>query len=1030
MVQPGTIFTAEALESLPTQSTLSADLLEALVSNDPNAVQILINVQTAIAREKDALKKANLLQAMRQFATRHAQKLLPLLFRVWGKVISRRLLYNWGTRLPPTISGGLPKRSCTHLALRTSLQIESSNRNMCSIGGYVLDITKCFNGFPRLPILWLLESQGLSHEHRIFWERSMEGMSRVVQIADSTSFPMFATSGLAEGDPVAVCAMAQVARLWHCVIIKCESFPSSFADNWSWYADSALKHIESLRATHSLLKALKLTSDPQKCWSWGTDAASRKMWQTISTEIFGSPRSIKVALTEKDLGIQMHYAQVTHLGCLASRIEDGLLRLRRLWHAPYAIWKKGHLLQTGIYPAMFYGAFSSYIGRKKFSAIRTLMGDAILHRTSNTNPFLLSSLLATSVIDPFLYVLREVLSVWFTFLWRHPSDMEWVYQILATASNCVQKACGPASVLRCYLQIIEWDVDEHGRIIDHMGLRWFLHQMTWPAICDRIHQAWNEYVSRHVRKRNPFQEMPTIELGNSGGFDFEDPRTSKAIVLHQTLSPIYQVQKLKWNNSWVTEEVDNSDVMESHLCPMCNKPDAHQHFIFECQGTQDIREQFQSTFEFFKHKQPWTFMLPVMWKHPHHDALVCLDFQKTMPDSFAIDPGDQVPHFYVDGSCTAPSSKYGRQASFAIIHDAACDDSVGKDLAYTYQISGVCPSALTCVQASLVPGVLTINRAEFAALVQIVRSTQSAVIYTDSKVAMTLFQEIQDFTPSGNYVKHSCFDLIRDLETLFAEREPTNFIIHKIKAHRDDGDASDLLDLYNILGNRLADKSAKQVLLKDDIPVICFAQAVASFYCEHREMLQQLLACIAAMDAKRMDAWDSKDNGVAQNDVKNDIADKDWSGYISLVPDVFSPEVYNAFQPGPRFLARFVGWARKLKWPMEQRLGKMSHECISFQELVVNLVLTTQLGLPRVVSRGSQTGHCCYGDPADDTCYDLIPISMTDAVRLVIHTYKYLEKYWNIPIFPEHARKQSKMLCWMGNRTITSGFALRPWLPF
>ena len=55
---------------------------------------------------------------------------------------------------------------------------------------------------------------------------------------------------------------------------------------------------------------------------------------------------------------------------------------------------------------------------------------------------------------------------------------------------------------------------------------------------------------------------------------------------------------------------------------------------------------------------------------------------------------------------------------------------------------------------------------------------------------------------------------------------------------------------------------------------------------------------------------------------------------------------------------------------------------------------------------------------------------MTDAVRLVIHTYKYLEKYWNIPIFPEHARKQSKMLCWMGNRTITSGFALRPWLPF
>lgn len=74
-VQPGSLFTSEALERLPPQSTLSNELLEALVKDDPNAIQVLLNLHTFMARGTDLAKKAGLLQAVRQFATRNAEKL-------------------------------------------------------------------------------------------------------------------------------------------------------------------------------------------------------------------------------------------------------------------------------------------------------------------------------------------------------------------------------------------------------------------------------------------------------------------------------------------------------------------------------------------------------------------------------------------------------------------------------------------------------------------------------------------------------------------------------------------------------------------------------------------------------------------------------------------------------------------------------------------------------------------------------------------------------------------------------------------
>ena len=50
----------------------------------------------------------------------------------------------WSYSLPPTVTARLPRRSCVHLAFRNAIVVEKYQIAHTSIGGYVLDITKCF----------------------------------------------------------------------------------------------------------------------------------------------------------------------------------------------------------------------------------------------------------------------------------------------------------------------------------------------------------------------------------------------------------------------------------------------------------------------------------------------------------------------------------------------------------------------------------------------------------------------------------------------------------------------------------------------------------------------------------------------------------------------------------------------------------------------------------------------------------------------------------------------------------------------
>ena len=253
-------------------------------------------------------------------------------------------------------------------------------------------LTSATNGLS-FDLCWI--GRGYSHA----WHRSLQKLARTVRLASSDSLPSATTTGLPEGDPLAVPAMAVLGWLCTRLLAANADYASAFADNWQWRASDAEDHIQCLLITERLLKSLKLHSDPAKCWAWGTTQQARSAWKSISRTVFGRPDLIRVTSAERDLGIQMHYTRQMINKTLIDRLECAKSRLTRLKKAPFSLQEKARLILTNILPTAFYGAELVYLGADHYKTFRTAIGDAMIGRTPFTNPWLMVSAVTRTLLS-------------------------------------------------------------------------------------------------------------------------------------------------------------------------------------------------------------------------------------------------------------------------------------------------------------------------------------------------------------------------------------------------------------------------------------------------------------------------------------------------------------------------------------------------------------------------------------------------------------------------------------------------------
>ena len=99
-----------------------------------------------------------------------------------------------------------------------------------------------------------------------------------------------------------------------------------------------------------------------------------------------TPHPVERKTSANDLGYQMQYSGQSKLGVIKTRLENGTARLDRLRLRPHDVEVKEHMLQSSIFPAMFYGCDIRPISSDSLEAARSKAAHALCGENTNMSP--------------------------------------------------------------------------------------------------------------------------------------------------------------------------------------------------------------------------------------------------------------------------------------------------------------------------------------------------------------------------------------------------------------------------------------------------------------------------------------------------------------------------------------------------------------------------------------------------------------------------------------------------------------------
>ena len=878
--------------------------------------------------------------------------ILPTLYRLWSSVVCHQLLRAWADCMPVGIMGGLPGRAARDVTYAMQHAIECSHLEDTALSGFVLDIVKCYNALPRQPVRQLLHHLGCPEAVVDCWIEGLGRVQRAASFAGSVSAPQSSSTGAPEGDPLSVPAAIAVSWLLYVALQEFDVPAEFFVDNWAWHTDHHESHIAAMQETLAVTHALKLTIDWRKSFAWSRDVAGYQWWQQYGSSLLPAEAPFHLLAHAKDLGTAMTYRGSRSLGCIHTRLAEGHARMRRLKHQPLPTSVKARIIQTAIWPAIFYGTEGHAIGLRKLADLRTAASKALTGGQQRANPYLATSLLAACLQDPEMFLLSCMLRALARTLRRNPALGWSIVRLAACADGSPYKVCGPSSALAAVLRRSEWSLSSSAVLKGPGNFALNLATCSGKDIRDTLALTWSFQLRSRIGHRNGLHQV-----------DVPDPSTTISVlrtftsseqkVLGRHISGCFQTAatKVLWQAS------------ESSACPWCGQVEDRPHRFLHCPAFQAVRalhpDAIQAMTVDFPH---WTYapfaVLPdavdittLLFSSRPHPSMPHEEAARVQRE------GHSALRFYTDGACRHPTLPLARHAAWAVCFDASTSSADRQLNVDAWSSTGCLPPAFQPRAMGVVSGRQTVARAELTAAIQAIRIgalanrtpvhivTDSAyVIHILSRFAAGLELRLLDSSPN------------LDLLHLFREVWFSGVTFSKIKAHQDPAAAGTADLRWERLGNASADR-ASALALQHDLPIVeelvdDIAAKQQSQAVKLRATFQYLLALNAATQALLVQEGRSS-LPTASDSCNRDPSvgverplEESWRIWIrcrsatcAATPLMDPPDItFLVNSWGPDFSWRVWRWAQTLQWLQD---GASSMEGITTLELFCDFVCQT-----------------------------------------------------------------------------------------
>ena len=871
--------------------------------------------------------------------------ILAVLYRLWGKVVTSQILAQWKQIMPDFIVGYIPARSPDIQMISQQFSFEIDNlegiSNLTSLQGVTLDLVKCFNLLPREPTKWALLRAGVPPELVQTWYDTMFLLHRCWKI-NGTIVELDKTStGAPEGDTWSVLACISISRVWGHLVLQVGAQPSCFADNWGWHCRDVDINLQAIDITRLCAHSLRLQIDWEKTWAWKTNSANKSIWKRSIRSALPPEAKVQIVLHAKDLGFTMAYNKVQSRQTQAIRHKEAIGRLFRLRKLHATMQQRAKVVADAALAKALHATETYFVGRKWLSPLRSAMARTILPDRKNTNAYLTTMLVSSSVRDPELLVILRCIRACRRFL--HASTQDIQLKFFTFASRHSGRPCrvfGPAGALQANLNRIGWSVDSSGFLHTDTEIKFSLLYSDLKELTLFLDRTWLKHVVQCCLTRPGWTNLPVPDRLATVKALCKLPDNEQQVLAYQiTGSFMLANQKKHFNH-------------QSDGCPLCSQEDTVEHRVLRCPSLQHVRHDFPVVTQFLHEHDSCHIELPIAYEDPLYE-LRFLYFQKcphpVLDESVSqqirqeTDRGE-TPFFFTDGSCSDPKDCSKRRAAFAVVYHSEITSEQKASLLEAFRRNPVIPQSFVVLAVGECRGMQTINRAEFQAIMTIVANFPRGTIVTDSQYVLNMVECLKGLHSLDFLQGSANFDLF---SSCWAHLRQGTFNFVKVAAHSLHEICENDSEAFHKLGNEAADQSAKLARHKFVYSESLYMDSSSGDALPTYDMILQFRYALQVARARGLQGQQAQDvhlradrSFAAQiNGLKNWQLDDCWQ--YQYLQEHDANLQYCLW--GTRYAKQLLLWMSTLKWPQHKPDNRGCG--ITWYELALNFMLTMQVGL-------------------------------------------------------------------------------------
>eukprot|EP00435_Cladocopium_sp_Y103_P012608 s4890_g3.t1 len=861
--------------------------------------------------------------------------LLSLLYRMWASSSAKAFLPSLHSLLPEQVFGFVPGKRSTDLWSLLQLAIDVAGVCHENLVGYNVDLIKCFNRLPRVPLVSLLQHLGLSGFVANAWLRALDSLERRFRILADVGPPRLSETGFPEGDPLSCLAMLGFNMVFDCYVRQYAPacIPWCFVDNLQLLSTVAASLHTGTLVVDTFMEAWDLSLDPQKSFTWGTNTRQR-----AQLKAFGH----LVRLSSKDLGAQMHYSQRPSREVLKQRLDSVSHFWSLLRFSTASPWFRRQAIRVAAWPKVLHSCESAWISESTLDTLRSRCMYALKWDRAGASPLVRWALMQPLGDDPAFCQLWRV----FESFWR----LSWQFVFVREAwSSTVFHAKFNNGFLHAFhsaLTAVDWVLDERW-VLSGPWFTIFWDHLALEDLKRMLAEAWQQSICRRLEHRKDFHGLQTVDVAVSfGSFKTHDMATSELVATIQ-------------DGTFCTNSVFSKyDPDKAATCAHCGSLDDLKHRCLECPRFSGIRSEHpRAVAEWPLAPRAFTDhglveRNPFLLEHWRNLLMMEPTFER-----FFVQPaGDGHHDVFTDGTCRHPKCKVKALAAWAVVESS------------TNQI----------LSQGLVPGLVQSSDvaelcAALSALHWALRFGVSVCIHSDSSYVVDGLRVLRQHRVVPRKWKHQ--HLWKHVLDATLQLDPAQWDCHKLYSHGDYAQASTLLDEWWILGNARADFAADGA----------FGEASPALWrtyirlCDHHDLqvvrVQNQLAFLVAvakfeLEHQYEEEYDEENQVLSSFLIPRFVCDRSFVDQFELdVLDTLSDQQTAPFS---------VQFGRAvLNYMLDLDATATHSRFVTGIELMAGfLALGNCIPIQRFVD-----GHLVYEEPSAVRCGGLIRITMATALK-------------------------------------------------